>query len=324
MKERKDKGQKRRHYDGTRNGKDTVTAFKRRRMVAVSVPLGSTEGDRTDRTVFGHEAMAAERLKELCKEVETDAFQKIARKATDKWEEKRKATAEAIRQGTGLALLAPAKRASVLRKDAARRALAQQSKIKGEFRLSWRCLVRDLSGAPLIFVEPGVGGLAGEFGGRPLREYVFGDTLPQYVVDPRVPQQRILLVKDLTAIPPAMLLAAWFLGARVQQHILTPALHLQPLRKYTVAATAAFVRAHRPVVQVLRAAAQRVPCIRSLSAPEFTREAAAAGEKARKARFTFLYHHSTDAELVAAPPAVQTVARSLNAFLQTCAPPLHA
>lgn len=325
---RKDKGTAKRRRDALRDGKETVAEFKRRRAECLLVPFGSGGGSRQapKTNVFGHQALAVAKLQAMRKAAETEAFKRLSEKASAKLEASKAATDRAMRRETRLSTLGPSSLRTVRRKDAKRRAVALLCKIRGDVALGWRSAVRFLWGGqtPLVFVDRGwQGSLDKAYGGKPLREYLFQGTLAQYVQDLRS-ASRVVLVHDLQAIAPAVLLAARVLGARVQERLLVPALHFKPLMRQTLAVTAAFAMEQKLATKVIRVAAARAQQsgahgVRLVTLPELTinHDTACVSKRARVPSASVLCTSACDAELATAPPGVKALARTVDEYLSS-------
>ena len=189
-----------------------------------------------------------------------------------------------------------------------------------------------LAGRPLLFLQQGVTdslpgrGLDEEYWGRPLRELVWQRGIGMYVTSRQDMPRRIILVSALAAIPDDLRLAAVFLGARVQEELLVPALHFAPLARHTFACTQHFQRTHAGVMAVIRGAAARavVPGtarIRLRTPVQFVNEYDRMSEKSKvrqRRHWTFLYEAIADVELANASDAVKEVSRSLPEFMRAC------
>ena len=169
-------------------------------------------------------------------------------------------------------------------------------------------------------------GLDEEYWGRPLRELVWQRGIGTYVSSPKDMLRRIILVSSLAAIPDDLRLAAAFLGARVQEELLVPALHFAPLVRHTFACTQHFQRKHASLMAVIRGAAARVVVpgtarIRLRTLAQFADEYDRMEEKSRarqRKKWTLLYEAIADVEVANVSAAVKGVSRSLPEFMHTC------
>ena len=123
-----------------------------------------------------------------------------------------------------------------------------------------------LTGSPRIYMEPGVEdtlpghGLEEDCGGKPLKGLLERD-LHTFVRTNEALERRMILVRNAAEMPWPLRLAASFVGARVQEQILTPLLHFQRLEGMHIAFTKNFATHPQQVVVVARNASERNPLV---------------------------------------------------------------
>ena len=334
-KERSDKGTAR---AGGREtcGEYTVTGFKRDRAKAIHeeaiIPFGSAP-EACPRTVFGHREMKRQKLEALRKQEETAKFREMLSKMEAKLDKKREEYEQVLRGSLpSLAHVTPAKRRQVMRKSQKVRRAISTLGFSGFRAVNRQQFRAKLQGRPLLFLQQGVTdslpgrGLDEEYWGRPLRELVWPHGIAQYVTSRQDMLRRIILVSSLADIPDDLRLAAAFLGARVQEELLVPALHFAPLVKHTFACTQHFQRKHAGLMAVIRGAAAQavVPGtarIRVRTPGQFAAEYDRLADRSRAYQrkwWTFLYEAMEDVEVASVSDAVKGVARSLPEFMHTC------
>ena len=133
-------------------------------------------------------------------------------------------------------------------------------------------------------------------------------------------------MSSLASIPDDLRLAAAFVGARVQEELLVPALHFSPLARHTFACTKHFRRKHAGVTAAIRGAAARacVPgttriTLRSVDQFVATYDGMPQKSKARQRKWwTLLYEDVQDVEVGGVSDQVKEVARSLPEFMHEC------
>ena len=262
--QRSDKGLKRKKCD-MRAGKETLTAFKRRRLHALqetpSLVFGSQRCN-----VFGHEPMAIAQAERLREAEQTAVFHKIVEKARCSFEKRRKEhlALRSAAPGARLPKLAAHDLNKIEKKAQKRRAAFATSCIAGGLKWTWRTLLRSFggTGSPWIYMDNGVAdklegrGLDETFGGKALKECVTTN-LRNYVENPIAPLRRIILVANMAHVSWELQLAAVVLGARMQTQVLRPLLLYKLVAPLTLAFTAEFAQKHKQVVTVARAAFRR-------------------------------------------------------------------
>ena len=332
---RKDKGTTRAGGRKSR-GEYTVTGFKRARAKAVHeeviIPFGSAPEARP-RTVFGHREMERHKLERLRKQEETAKYREMFAKMEAKLDKKRQEY-EQVLSGSlpSLAHITPAKRRRVMQKSQQVRRTISMLGFSGFRTVNRQRFRQELQGKPLLFLQEGVTdslpgrGLDEEYWGRPMRALVWTSGIRTYVESREDMLRRIILVSSLAAIPDNLKLAAAFLGARVQEELLVPALHFATLARHTFACTQHFQRRHAGVMAVIRGVAARVYVpktarIRLRTPAQFIAEYDGMPEKSRARQrtwWTLLYEAIEDVELTDVSDEGKEVARSLPEFMQGC------
>ena len=332
---RKDKGTTRAGTPKTL-AKRTVTGFKRERAKALHeetpIPFGSAPEARP-RTVFGHKEMKRQTLEDLRQQEETTKYREMLDKMEAKLEKKREEYNKVLSGDLpSLAQLAPAKRRKVISKSQKVRRAISALGFSGFRSVNSRQFLRALQGTPSVFLQDGVTdslpgrGLDEEYWGKPLRSLVFTDGIKAYVQTRRDLPRRIILVSSLSSIPDYLRLAAVFVGARVQEEMLVPALHFAPLMRHTIACTEHFQRKNVNIMAVIRGAAARayVPGTARITLRKPAQLAAAydALKEKSKARqrkwWTLLYENVQDVEVANVSDEVKQVSRTLSEFMQIC------
>jgi len=327
------------HKRRRQDGKDTETAFKRRRRAALRlevVPFGSGPAE----NVFGHARVPRAELRRLQREEESETFRKLVAKAKAKREaaaaaalkaEESLDAREAGGQGTRFqraCLLTPKKRKEVQKKALKKRRASAASAFGGDYAWSWRTLLRSLDGKPRVYIAPGTPlpgrRLDEEFGGAPLRDYVEHD-LVSFVSSTEASPRRIILVPSIASPPLPSLLAARVLGARLQEKLLVPLLQFSEMPARRVAFSSAFVQANKAVVGVARAANSRLggETLRVFKAKTFwgmVDDLLAKRPKAKKKAtqaYAFIYESAEEPEVAALDATKAGFAVSFSAFLRS-------
>ena len=156
-----------------------------------------------------------------------------------------------------------AKRRKVEREHQKRQKTIEEFGFAGLQEISCRRLFRSLGGSPLVFVMPAAtGSLAGRgmdetFQRRPLRSYAFTGDLVEYTRSLENRLRRIILVPSLATLTMEVQMAAAFVGARVQEQLLVPAVKFRALGAHTFAFSKDFCQKHKRFVKITRAAAAR-------------------------------------------------------------------
>ena len=103
--------------------------------------------------------------------------------------------------------------------------------------------------------------------------------LPAYVASAECLKQRMMLVGGHgEELPKAVALAAMILGARVQEHVWTPALHYEQMGTHRIAFSRAVKRCNKTVAEVAKAVAASEIVVKGVAlAAEVALQAAPAG-----------------------------------------------
>jgi len=349
LRPRKDRGHKRAAPPDKPSGsrKDTVTAFKSRRRLAMRRRIRK-DGSPTHMTVFEDAELDAAEIQRVRAELrdENDFFKKTLAKADKKLEEKRQ-QAEALGHRRPDALkwseISRKKRQQVLKRIHGMQRKMRANLFRGTAasRVTFARLKCLLGGAPLVHIDS-----ARRLEGRGLDEVLApGATLQTFAYESGQPGverlcnfcmhgeawgRRIFLVPRLSETRPAIKVAAAFMGARIQQQLLNLALRF--VAKSPVAGVGglppcgcswskAFAKAHAEVVQVLRALAsnQQVGLGVYLKLNDFEAAIAAKTDEKHKGRawkrqWTYLYM-----ETEKPPDSVLSFARGLAEFIDSFA-----
>ena len=121
-------------------------------------------------------------------------------------------------------------------------------------------------------------------------------------------------------------MVAAFVGARLQEQLLVPALKFRALGAHTFAFSGDFLQKHKRLVPIIRAAAARpvvdqgpkMAVLKKKAFLEEVRKRAEKGGHAWKNKMTFLYSSADDAETTSLSEAGTLVARTMEEFLQSC------
>ena len=319
-----------------RDGKNTVTSFKRKRQEVLHRAQEACPRACSDVTknVFGYRPVEASKLQEIREQEESAAFRDLMVKMEKRFNEKREETNRVLAAAPGsLALcdLPAKKRRKVEREHQKRRRIIENFGFTGLREVSCRSLFHSLGGSPLVFVMPdATGSLAGRgmdeiFQKRSLRSYTFKGSLAEYTRSLECRFRRIILVPCLATLPMEVRLVAAFVGARLQEQLLVPAVKFRALGAHTFAFSGDFLQKHKRLVPIIRAAAARpvvgqakVSVLKKRAFLAEVRKKAEKGGHAWKKTMTFLYSNADDAETKSLSEAEAQVARSIEEFLQSC------
>lgn len=318
-KQRKDANQKRKVTD-TRDGKETLTSVQRKRARAstAAIPFGGRSEN-----VFGYRPVAHAELDRLRRREQTEVFDKVARAAQQRFEEKKKRY-KSVRRGDvpSLCFMSSAERGKFAKRMAAKRRIWAGRCIFGNTTFTWTEVLRSLGGTgdPMIYIEPGVapsGFLDRDLGGKPLRDYTV-PSIDAFVSSMVAPLRRIMLVRSVENISPEMQLAAAVTRARVQQQLLVPLLHFSQPGPLVLCFTAAFAREEKRTVTVAKRLA-RHHCqawhpVQVSPLGRFWASVDAAGATAKR-QHCLVYLADTDEELSGISAARASVARTFSEFM---------
>ena len=226
--------------------------------------------------------------------------------------------------------LPAAKRRKVEREHQRRQHIIEDVGFVGRQEVSCRRLFRSLGGSPLVFVMPdATRSLAGRgmdeiFQNRTLRSYTFTGNLVQYTRSLEARFRRIILVPSLATLTMEVRMVAAFVGARVQEQLLVPALKFRALGAHVFAFSPGFCQKHKQLVSIIRAVEERSVVVQGprfivMKRNAFLEEVNKKAEKvghAWKKNMTYLYSSADETETKSLSEAGAQVARTIEEFLR--------
>ena len=279
--------------------------------------------------VFSYTPVASTELKRLRVDAQTEVFQKIVERAKKKFECKKRAYQQARRGHVqSVCFMDEQERARHMKRCSARREAFYAQYVFGDTQLSWSGLLKSMGnlGDPWVYVERRASqqGLLDEDvgSGKRLREYCCAQALHEYVESTASPMRRIMLASDISDLQWDFELAAVFVQARVQQHVLVPLMQYSQNGPVVLSFTRAFAQQEKSVVKVALAASRRLvdilqhPPVSVMPLRRFWQHFDQCSTRCARAQHSLLYLGIDDPEVQGLPQARASAAKTFTEFIR--------